>query len=137
LEQTTQDKHGAMLMTFKILRKDFLPIAAYDRTQYREYTMKYSYTGREFDSIVGYLITNGIDEFWATEEDILELFPNVDLEHIPDATGLDSVQQVINIFNSLLSVDEDIDIAIQRVQKYINHPIVNDYILKIKNQYFD
>ncbi len=124
-------------MTFKILRKDFLPIAAYDRTQYREYTMKYSYTGREFDSIVGYLITNGIDEFWATEEDILELFPNVDLEHIPDATGLDSVQQVINIFNSLLSVDEDIDIAIQRVQKYINHPIVNDYILKIKNQYFD
>ena len=124
-------------MTFKILRKDFLPIAAYDRTQYREYTMKYSYTGREFDSIVGYLITNGIDEFWATEEDILELFPNVDLEHIPDATGLDSVQQVINIFNSLLSVDEDIDIAIQRVQKYINHPIVNDYILKIQNQYFD
>jgi hypothetical protein len=124
-------------MTFKILRKDFLPIAAYDRTQYREYTMKYSYTGREFDSIVGYLITNGIDEFWATEEDIFELFPNVDLEHIPDATGLDPVQQVINIFNSLLSVDEDIDIAIQRVQKYINHPIVNDYILKIKNQYFD
>jgi hypothetical protein len=124
-------------MTFKILRKDFLPIAAYDRTQYREYTMKYSYTGREFDSIVGYLITNGIDEFWATEEDILELFPNVDLEHIPDATGLDSVQQVINIFDSLLSVDENIDIAIQRVQKYINHPIVNDYILKIKNQYGD
>jgi len=124
-------------MTFKILRKDFLPIAAYDRTQYREYTMKYSYTGREFDSIVGYLITNGIDEFWAAEEDILELFPNVNLEHIPDATGLDSVQQVINILDSLLSVDEDIDIAIQRVQKYINHPIVNDYILKIKNQYFD
>ena len=117
--------------------KDFLPIAAYDRTQYREYTMKYSYTGREFDSIVGYLITNGIDEFWATEEDMLELFPSVDLEQIPDAIGLNSLQRVINIFDSLLSVGEDIDIAIQRVQKYINHPIVNDYILKIKNQYFD
>jgi len=124
-------------MNFKILRKDFLPIASYDGTQYREYTMRYSYTGREFDSIVGYLISNDVEEFWATEEDILELFPGVDLEQIPDATGLNSIQQVINIFNSLLSVGEDIDIAIQRVQNYINHPIVNDYILKIKNQYFD
>lgn len=124
-------------MAFKIFRKDFLPIAAYDGTQYREYTMRYSYTGREFDSIVGYLISNDSDEFWATEEDIFELFPNVDLEQIPDATGLNSIQQVINIFDSLLSVGEDIDIAIQRVQKYINHPIVNDYILKIKNQYID
>jgi len=124
-------------MDLKIIRKDFLPIASYDGTQYREYTMRYSYTGREFDSIVGYLISNDVEEFWATEEDILELFPNIDLEQIPDATGLNSVQQVINIFNSLLSIGEDIDIAIQRVQNYINHPIVNDYILKIKNQYFD
>ena len=124
-------------MNFKILRKDFLPIAAHDEAQYREYTMRYSYTGREFDSIVGYLISNDVEEFWATEEDILELFPNVSLEQIPDATGLNSVQQVINIFDSLLSIGEDIDIAIQRVQKYINHPIVNDYILKIQNQYIN
>ena len=124
-------------MTFKIIRKDFLPIAAYDGTQYREYTMKYSYTGREFDSIAGYLISNDVDEFWATEEDILELFPNIDLEQIPDATGLNSIQQVINIFNSLLSIGEDTDIAIERVQKYINHPIVNDYILRTKNQYIN
>ena len=124
-------------MDLKIIRKDFLPIASYDGTQYREYTMRYSYTGREFDSIVGYLISNDVEEFWATEEDILELFPNIDLEQIPDATGPNSVQQVINIFNSLLSIGEDIDIAIQRVQNYINHPIVNDYILKIKNQYIN
>lgn len=96
--------------------------------------MRYSYTGREFDSIVGYLISNDVDEFWDTEEDILELFTSVDLEQIPDATGLNSVQQVINIFDALLSVGEDIDIAIQRVQKYINHPIVNDYMLRTKNQ---
>ena len=124
-------------MSFKIIRKDFLPIAAYDGTQYREYTMRYSYTGREFDSIIGYLISNDIDEFWATEEDMLELFPSVDLEQIPDAIGLNSVQRVINIFDSLLSVGEDIDIAIQRVQKYINHPIVNDYMNKVKNQYIN
>ena len=119
-------------MAFKILRKDFLPIAAHDGTQYREYTMRYSYTSREFDSIVGYLISNDVDEFWATEEDILELFPSVDLEELPDATGINSVQQVINIFNALLSVGEDIDTATQRVQKYINHPVVNDYILRTK-----
>lgn len=124
-------------MTFKIIRKDFLPIAAHDGAQYREYGMRYSYTGREFDSIVGYLISNDVDEFWATEEDILELFPNIDLEQIPDATGLNSVQQVINIFDALLSVGEDIDIAIQRAQKYSNHPIVNDYILRTKNQYIN
>ena len=124
-------------MALKILRKDFLPIAAHDGAQYREYTMRYSYTGREFDSIVGYLISNDVDEFWATEEDILELFPSVDLEQIPDATGLNQTQQIIDIFNSLLSVGEDIDIAIQRVQKYSNHPIVNDYILNIKNPYID
>jgi len=124
-------------MDLKIIRKDFLPIADHDGTQYREYTMKYSYTGREFDSIAGYLISNDVDEFWATEEDILELFPNVDVEQIPDATGLNSVQQVINIFDSLLSIGEDIDIAIERVQRYSNHPIVNDYIFRTKNQYIN
>ncbi len=50
-------------MAFKIICRDFLPIAAHDGTKYREYTMRYSYTGREFDSIFGYLISNGIDEF--------------------------------------------------------------------------
>jgi hypothetical protein len=126
-----------MLMAFQIIRKDFLPIAKYDGSEYREYAMRYSYTGREFDSIAGYLISNGIDKFWATKEDILELFPDIDLEQIPDATGMNTSQQVINIFNALLSIGEDIDTTIQRVQNYTNDPIIQDYISKMKHQYFD
>lgn len=124
-------------MAFQIIRKDFLPIASYDGSQYREFAMKYSYTGREFKSIVGYLISNGIDEFWATEEDIFELFPDVDLENIQDATGFNTTQRVINIFNALVAIGEDIDTSIQRIQRYICHPIINDYMYKVKNKYFN
>lgn len=31
-------------MAFQIIRKDFLPIASYDGSQYREFAVKYSYT---------------------------------------------------------------------------------------------
>jgi hypothetical protein len=43
--------------------------------EYREYSFRYSYTGREFTSIWGYLISNGIDEYWYTEDDVLEMMP--------------------------------------------------------------
>ena len=124
-------------MAFQIIRKDFLPVGIYDGSQYREKSMRYSYTGKEFDSIVGYLITNGIDEFWATQEDINELFPLIEINDIPDATGFNSHNQVITIFNRLVELGDDIDEIIKRIQNYINHPIINDYMDRVKNQFFD
>ena len=73
-------------MAFTIIKKDFLPIALNDGCYYREYSVRYSYTGREFSSIWGYLISNGIEEYWATEEDVLEMMPECDLTEIEDAT---------------------------------------------------
>lgn len=121
-------------MAFQIIRKDFLPIAKYDGSEYREYAMRYSYTGREFDSIDGYLISNGIDQFWATEEDIIELFPNIVIDDIPDDTESNLTEQVINIFDALINLGEGVDIATQRVKNYMRHPIIKNYVLSINHQ---
>lgn len=71
------------------------------------------------------------------EEDILELFPNVNLEDIQDDTEFNTTQRVINIFNALVAIGEDIDTSIQRIQRYICHPIINEYMYKVKQQYFE
>ena len=77
----------------------------HDGCGYREYSFRYSYTGREFTSIWGYLISNGIDEYWYTEDDILEMMPQVDLNEIEDATNSNQRQNVIDIFVNPLSVN--------------------------------
>ena len=123
-------------MAFTIIKKDFLPIALHDGCYYREYSVRYSYTGREFSSIWGYLISNGVDEYWATEEDILEMMPQVDLSEIDDATKSKPRQRVLDIFERLVNVGEDINIAVKRIQNFTKDPIVLDYIIKYRDNYY-
>ena len=99
-------------------------------------SVRYSYTGREFSSIWGYLISNGIEEYWATEEDILEMMPECDLTEIDDATKSKPRQRVIDIFESLMSIGEDADIAVKRIQSFTNDPIVLDYVIKCRDNYY-
>ena len=120
-------------MAFTIIKKDFLPIALHDGCGYREYSFRYSYTGREFTSIWGYLISNGIDEYWYTEDDILEMMPQVDLNEIEDATNSNQRQNVIDIFDKLVNIGEDVNVAVKRIQNFTKDPIVLDYIIKYRD----
>ena len=120
----------------QIIRKDFLPIALHDGCFYREFSVRYSYTGKEFDSIWGYLVSNSSEEYWATEEDVLEIVPASYLSEIDDATKSAPRQKIIDIFNKLMSVGEDIDIAIERIQNFTKDPIVVDYIIKCRDNYY-
>jgi hypothetical protein len=123
-------------MAFTVIKKDFLPIALHDGCNYREYSVRYSYTGREFSSIWGYLISNGVDEYWATEEDILEMMPQVDLSEIDDATKSKPRQKVLDIFERLVNIGEDVNVAVKRIQNFTKDPIVLDYIIKYRDNYY-
>ena len=106
-------------MSFKIIRKDFIPTYITDDNGI-ERRFNYSYTGREFESITGYLMSNGVSQYWATEEDVLELKADLNLSLIEDHTQINSTkirERIIQIYHAMIEYESKETV----VKKIINH----------------
>lgn len=116
-------------MPFKVIKKDFLPVFEYDDRNV-ESRFGYSYTGKEFDSIVGYVISDGYYEYWATEEDVLELNPDIDLSSIDDYTheDLDGFRdKVLQIYRDMINYDAKVDV-VKKIKKHTQDKFITKYM---------
>ena len=115
-------------MTFEVIRKDFIPTYTIDDNGF-EHRFYQSYSGREFESITGYLISREGFKCWARQEDIFDLKPDVDLSLIEDRTQekLSNIWRIQYIYQDMLEYEPK-ETVIERIKKHTQDEFIAEYM---------